>query len=76
MLVLHTHAQSKLVTKKPNVTNDDDIGHCFDYLHQGFMCSADATWESNTTLGTGWGYTHQCRTYTEIRNWANQESVF
>ena len=73
---MHSHAELKLNEPGDSITDDDHIAHCFDYLRQGIMCSADVTLESNTTLGTGWGSVHQCKNYTEIFDWANDNSVF
>ncbi|KAF2117367.1 hypothetical protein BDV96DRAFT_644791 [Lophiotrema nucula] len=49
--------------------------HCFDYLRQSLMCSADATpeWQLGAKLGTmGWGYRHECRDYEWLKDWAEK----
>ena len=51
--------------------------HCFDYLRQSIMCSADMTleWAVKPAPGKprvtvdGWGMTHQCRSFEEARAW-------
>ncbi|KAM7212756.1 protein of unknown function (DUF3328) domain containing protein [Rhypophila decipiens] len=55
--------------------------HCFDYLRQALMCTADITLESlqeppkgnksvPLTSVDGWGTTHLCRDYNVVRMWA------
>ncbi|MCJ1409436.1 hypothetical protein MMC19_003517 [Ptychographa xylographoides] len=47
--------------------------HCFDYLRQALLCSADSTLEPfRTDLGgvTGWGFPRVCRNYEQLREWA------
>lgn len=51
--------------------------HCFDYLRQALICSADTTLEKlrirdkePMPSADGWGVTHQCRDYAEISQWA------
>ncbi|KAL9099505.1 MAG: hypothetical protein Q9187_009489, partial [Circinaria calcarea] len=47
--------------------------HCFDYLRQALLCSADSTLEPfRTDLGgvTGWGFPRVCRNYDELKEWA------
>ena len=51
--------------------------HCFDYLRQALMCSADTTLErlqsgSEGLLPSvdGWGTTHECRDFQQVSSWA------
>ncbi|KAK2600048.1 hypothetical protein QQS21_005212 [Conoideocrella luteorostrata] len=61
-----------------NVTDMDlgHLSHCWDYLRQSIMCSADTTleWleppEEHGT--TGWGYQHKCRDFSAISSWAEE----
>ena len=51
------------------------IRHCFDYLRQALMCSADTNLETvdhQTHLTNGWGQPKQCRDYEEIFNFAKK----
>ena len=51
----------------------DQQRHCFDYLRQALICSADSTLEPyRTDLGgvTGWGFPRVCRNYSELKMWA------
>ncbi|KAF2469428.1 uncharacterized protein BDR25DRAFT_157868, partial [Lindgomyces ingoldianus] len=50
--------------------------HCFDYLRQVLMCSADVTLENLKTDGgaflgavDGWGTQHMCRDYGKLFEW-------
>ncbi|KAI0521164.1 hypothetical protein F5B22DRAFT_644412 [Xylaria bambusicola] len=52
--------------------HDDHVQHCFDYLRQALMCSADPTLElRNASIGgvTGWGSMHQCRDFGALQLW-------
>ena len=50
--------------------------HCFDYLRQALMCAGDMTLES-LQVGEqgvmasvdGWGSTHRCRKFDDVREW-------
>ncbi|KAI0868266.1 hypothetical protein GGS24DRAFT_482894 [Hypoxylon argillaceum] len=49
------------------------IRHCFDYIRQGLMCSADTSLEPvDMVLGgvTGWNSTHICRDFSSVAQWA------
>ncbi|KAJ2990914.1 hypothetical protein NUW58_g2721 [Xylaria curta] len=49
------------------------IRHCFDYIRQALICSADDTLEPvDLVLGgvTGWNGTHVCRDFGELTAWA------
>lgn len=53
--------------------------HCFEYLRQSLMCSADSTIEpagSRVDGFLGWGFRRQCRNYEELKNWAEESRVF
>ena len=49
------------------------IFHCLDYLRQTIMCNADTTleWRSEGDPAhiDGYGPTHQCRNWDEVRQW-------
>ncbi|KAI1443135.1 hypothetical protein F5Y02DRAFT_228218 [Annulohypoxylon stygium] len=49
--------------------------HCFDYLRQGIMCSADVNLEGETEAGPGWGSPHECVDYDAVLAWANEHSA-
>ncbi|EMD95145.1 hypothetical protein COCHEDRAFT_1091854, partial [Bipolaris maydis C5] len=56
------------------------IGHCFDYLRQAIMCSADTTLvgalpesaKSGVFEFDGWGFTHMCRNLEDFNSWVSQ----
>ncbi|KAG5926196.1 hypothetical protein E4U42_003536 [Claviceps africana] len=55
----------------------DHLSHCWDYLRQSVMCSADTTleWMGSTPDQdgtTGWGYRHTCRDWSAIFSWAQE----
>ncbi|KXX79402.1 hypothetical protein MMYC01_204047 [Madurella mycetomatis] len=49
--------------------------HCFNYLRQGIMCSADTTLEGKTEAGPGEGSEHECTDYDALLEWANKHSA-
>lgn len=49
--------------------------HCFNYLRQGIMCSADTTLEGKTDAGPGEGSEHECTDYDALLEWANNNSA-
>lgn len=49
--------------------------HCFDYLRQGIMCSADTSLEGMTSAGPGWGSKHECKDYDAVLKWANDHGA-
>ena len=58
--------------------NPPHIRHCFDYIRQALMCSADATLEPvDAVLGgvTGWSGIHVCRDFSELAAWAESHRV-
>ncbi|KAK8105486.1 hypothetical protein PG999_008845 [Apiospora kogelbergensis] len=50
--------------------------HCFNYLRQGIMCSADTTLEGKTEAGPGEGSEHECVDYDALLEWANNNSAY
>ncbi|RVD89735.1 uncharacterized protein DFL_000728 [Arthrobotrys flagrans] len=49
--------------------------HCFNYIRQGLMCSADSTLEGKTDEGPGEGSEHECVDYDALLEWANKHSA-
>ncbi|KAF3055634.1 hypothetical protein GL218_06938 [Daldinia childiae] len=49
--------------------------HCFDYLRQSIMCSADTNLEGESEYGPGWGSKHECADYDAVLAWANKHSA-
>ncbi|PTB65659.1 hypothetical protein BBK36DRAFT_66216 [Trichoderma citrinoviride] len=49
--------------------------HCFNYLRQGIMCSADTTLEGQTKEGPGEGSVHECADYDALLEWANEHAA-
>ncbi|KAI1802782.1 hypothetical protein F4811DRAFT_527925 [Daldinia bambusicola] len=49
--------------------------HCFDYLRQSIMCSADTNLEGESEYGPGWGSKHECVDYDAVLAWANSHSA-
>ena len=50
--------------------------HCFDYMRQAIMCSADVALEGHETTfpddnggSDGWDAKHVCRDYSEVRRY-------
>ena len=55
------------------------IAHCFDYLRQSLLCSADSTMEPavdsvNGFLGSG--FQRQCRDFDQLKMWAEDRRAF
>ncbi|KAF2008370.1 hypothetical protein BU24DRAFT_315271, partial [Aaosphaeria arxii CBS 175.79] len=50
--------------------------HCFNYLRQGIVCSADTTLEGKTKDGPGEGSEHECVDYDALLKWANTHSAY
>lgn len=51
----------------------EHVEHCFDYLRQALMCSADTTIEHAMVEGNGnriqvdgWGATHKCKNWYSL----------
>ena len=53
------------------------LAHCFDYLRQGIMCSADSSIEPLETAdgSPGSGVPRQCGDYDELKRWAEKYRV-
>lgn len=53
-------------------------GHCFEYLRQSIMCSADSSVEpaANVEGFLGWGFPRQCRDFGELRDWTEDSRAF
>ncbi|KAK6343482.1 hypothetical protein TWF730_011071 [Orbilia blumenaviensis] len=49
--------------------------HCFNYIRQGLICSADITLEGKTDEGPGEGSEHECVDYDALLEWANKHSA-
>lgn len=49
--------------------------HCFNYLRQGIICSADTTLEGKTDAGPGEGSEHECVDYDALLKWANDHGA-
>ncbi|KAK2049010.1 hypothetical protein LZ31DRAFT_591062 [Colletotrichum somersetense] len=55
------------------------LGHCFDFLRQGFRCAADATLEAlepGFAETTGEGVVHQCRDWKKLMAYAGLPNPF
>jgi hypothetical protein len=50
--------------------------HCFNYLRQGIMCTADTTLEGKTDDGPGEGSEHVCTDYDALLEWANDHAAY
>ena len=46
--------------------------HCVDYLRQSILCAADTTVEGS---GNGWGATHVCKNFDDVKEWAEHRAV-
>ncbi|KAK3176694.1 hypothetical protein OEA41_008019 [Lepraria neglecta] len=49
------------------------VAHCFDYLRQGILCSADSSIEPAVDTVNGFlgaGFPRQCRDFEELKDWA------
>jgi len=60
------------------------VNHCVDYLRQSIMCCGDTAIEGRATTfdsahseaaSDGWGVTHVCRDYGEIKEWLDAHRV-
>ncbi|KAI1262687.1 hypothetical protein F5Y18DRAFT_149700 [Xylariaceae sp. FL1019] len=65
-----------ILHKNPTEADMQDfphIRHCFDYIRQALMCSADTSLEPvDLVLGgvTGWNGTHICRDFSSVARWS------
>ena len=51
------------------------LRHCFDYLRQALVCTADTNLEPvDWELGgvTGWKYERKCRDFEVVKAWADE----
>ncbi|CZT23732.1 uncharacterized protein RCC_09446 [Ramularia collo-cygni] len=57
-------------------------GHCFEYLRQSLMCSADSSIEPAHVKKTdgqeflGWDVSRTCRSYDQLKQWAGERRAF
>ncbi|KAL3962929.1 hypothetical protein ACCO45_004452 [Purpureocillium lilacinum] len=56
------------------------LGHCFDYLRQNIMCTADTTleWLGKPPLdhgSSGYGFQHHCRDYSAVFAWTEEHRM-
>ncbi|CAD6446913.1 3ae1a250-aadf-473e-9b7e-67ae259eaffa [Sclerotinia trifoliorum] len=73
----HIQGDKNLSDKSAQESNREYIGHCFDYIRQSLMCSADMTieWAMEMPDGKppftidGWGITHNCRNWDDVLKW-------
>lgn len=75
-------------TSIPNTQGEDfdtgierhpHVGHCFDYLRQSLLCSADSSLEPTDERVNGnpnWGFGKQCRDYENVKRWAEKWRAF
>lgn len=71
---------------EPHELEDFDFGinrtlhtsHCFEYLRQSLMCSADSSIEPAARVDgfLGWGFQRQCRNFVELKSWAENSRAF
>ncbi|KAL9074612.1 MAG: hypothetical protein Q9161_002205 [Pseudevernia consocians] len=55
------------------------VAHCFDYLRQGILCSADSSIEPAVDTVNGFlgsGFPRQCRDFEELKDWAEKHRAF
>ena len=87
-----THLQQYMLrrayysTSEPQELEDFDFGinrtlhtsHCFEYLRQSLMCSADPSIEPAARVDgfLGWGVQRQCRDFVELKSWAEDSRAF
>ena len=53
--------------------------HCFEYLRQSIICSADSTLEPAENRQTGflgWGFKRSCSNFEELKDWAEKWKAF
>ncbi|RAK95912.1 uncharacterized protein BO80DRAFT_312700, partial [Aspergillus ibericus CBS 121593] len=66
---------SHMTEEHDHQTDPHHVRHCFDYLRQSLMCSADTNLEPVTKdlKGvTGWGFTRTCRDLDSVKRWAEE----
>ena len=55
------------------------LRHCFDYLRQSLMCTADTNLEPvDFELGgvTGWNFERTCRDFRQVKEWAESNRAW
>lgn len=55
------------------------VAHCFDYLRQGILCSADSTIEPAVDTVNGFlgaGFPRTCRNFQGLKSWAEDHRAF
>ncbi|MCJ1310856.1 hypothetical protein MMC25_004524 [Agyrium rufum] len=84
---LYTLRRAYYSTSEPGLIEDFDFGHdrnvhvkhCFEYIRQSLICSADSSIEP-ASPGIdgflGWDFGRQCRNYEELKDWAEQSRAF
>lgn len=73
----HSQDDENFPDELAHESNREDIGHCFDYIRQALMCSADMTieWAMEMPDGKppsavdGWGIPHTCRNWNDVLKW-------
>lgn len=76
----HIHADENLSDSAAQESEKEHTSHCFDYLRQAMMCSADMTieWAMEMPDGKppltvdGWGITHMCRDWKHVLKWMGE----
>ncbi|KAI9640575.1 hypothetical protein NHQ30_010873 [Ciborinia camelliae] len=76
----HIHGDEKLSDAAAQESDREHTGHCFDYLRQAIMCSADMTieWAEEVPEGKapfsvdGWGIPHMCRNWEGVLKWMGE----
>jgi hypothetical protein len=70
-------------TVDPSSEQGKHLNHCFDYLRQAVMCSADMSLEKarideqgQVELAVdGWGVEHQCRSWDAVETFAAKHGL-
>ena len=55
------------------------MAHCFDYLRQGILCSADSSIEPAVDSVNGFlgaGFPRLCKNFWQLKDWAEDHKVF
>ncbi|EPE31734.1 hypothetical protein GLAREA_12490 [Glarea lozoyensis ATCC 20868] len=69
---------SKLESFDNGIDRYAHIGHCFEYLRNAIMCSADSSLEPFEVPDNGFpgmGFPRQCRDYEKLKEWAEKWRV-
>lgn len=84
---LYTVRRAYYSNRKDGELEDFDLGkerkphvaHCFDYIRQGILCSADSTIEPAVDTVNGFlgaGFPRICRNFEELKGWAEDHRAF